>query len=105
MKVSKASSAIFLLTIISFSVATLTGCDSNTNSAAASNKPMWFAKLDKDGDGKISTEEIKAVDKNGDGKISLDEAKDHGMPEVDFKKLDKDGDGGLTLEEMRTYGG
>lgn len=105
MNISKPSSAIFFLAIASISVATLTGCDSNKNSAAASTNPMWFAKLDKDADGKISAEEIKVADKNNDEKISLEEAKNHGLTEVDFKKLDKDGDGSLTLEEMKPFGG
>ncbi len=68
-------------------------------------KHSWFKKLDANGDGKISPDELKVMDTNGDGKISADEAKAYGIPEGHFNKLDINGDGYLTQEEMKTYGG
>lgn len=71
-------------------------------------------KLDKNGDGKITEDEVKAfreerkkqrldqifdaLDKNKDGKISKDEAR--GFWADDFAQLDKNGDGVLDRQEV-----
>jgi Ca2+-binding EF-hand superfamily protein len=68
-------------------------------------KPEGFAKLDKDGDGSLTREELSArrnrmkeMDANNDGKISREEWK--GRPKQ-FTKLDTNNDGELTREELR----
>ena len=53
-----------------------------------------FAKLDKDGDKKVSLAEFK-------GKRDGDKG---AKAEAQFKKLDKDSDGSLTLEEYKAGG-
>ena len=42
---------------------------------------------------------FKQLDKNGDGKITPDELTDQEL----FKKIDANGDGSITLEEMNAY--
>jgi len=71
-----------------------------------------LAKFDKDGDGKLSPEEMKAArearqaemlkkyDKDGDGKLSPEELK-AGHDEMRLKHFDKDGDGKLNEEEQK----
>jgi uncharacterized membrane protein len=80
--------------------------------------PEMLKKFDKDGDGKLSDEERKAMreamqernkekfkkfDKDGDGKLSDEERK--AMREAHkaewIKKFDKDGDGKLSEEERK----
>merc|ERR1719487_243968 len=89
--------------------------------AAAEGKlsPEEMKKIDTDGDGKLSADEIKqaadattadpadqakALDKDGDGKVSGEElaeaAKEGKLPPEELKKMDKDGDGKLSPEEL-----
>ena len=79
--------------------------------------PEVIKEFDKDGDGKLSEEERKAMrgameqrnkekfkefDKDGDGKLSEEERKAMGpMNKEKFKEFDKDGDGKLSEEEQK----
>ena len=89
-----------ILAVLALSVAFATAADEKTP-AAAGEKPKrdpaeTIKKLDKDGDGKVSAEEWKAIPT-----AKTDPAK----AAESFKKLDKDGDGFVTLEEMAVVGG
>ena len=101
MKISKVLIAVVVLAIFAYFVVN----GMNSGSGADKAKAGWFTKLDANGDGKLSPEELKAIDTNGDGKISADEAKAYGIPEGHFNKLDVNGDGFITQDEMKTYGG
>ena len=101
MKISKVLIIGVVLAIVAYFV--MNGMKSSSGPDGA--KHGWFSKLDANGDGKLSPDELKAIDINGDGKISADEAKAYGIPEGDFNKLDVNGDGYITQEEMKTYGG
>ena len=101
MKLSKVLIAVVVLAIAGYFVVNALNSGSGPDKAKAG----WFSKLDANGDGKLSPDEIKAIDANGDGKISAEEAKAYGIPEGHFNKLDVNGDGYITQEEMKTYGG
>jgi len=74
----------------------------------------FLRKIDRDGDGKISADELKGareglirkrvdsvfkeLDRNGDGKISRDEAR--GQVKQHFAELDADKDGFISREEL-----
>ncbi|MBO0725225.1 MAG: EF-hand domain-containing protein [Blastocatellia bacterium] len=73
-------------------------------------KPEGFDKIDKNGDGSLTREELEAaarrqagrfdqMDTNNDGRISRDEWKG---PPKRFDRLDVNGDGVLTKEEIRS---
>jgi hypothetical protein len=87
--------------------------DINNDSAISRDewkgKPEAFDKIDGNGDGSLSREELGAaarrqagrinqMDTNNDGKISRDEWKG---PPKRFDRLDADGDGMITKEEIR----
>jgi hypothetical protein len=79
-----------------------------------------FAKMDRDGDGRVALDELpppppfgkmgkkhgklfdpSKLDKNADGYLSLDEASVLPfMDEEHFKKMDRDGDGRVALDEL-----
>jgi hypothetical protein len=101
MKISKVLIVVAVLAIAAYFVMNSMKSGSGPDNA----KPGWFSKLDTNGDGKLSPDELKVMDTNGDGKISADEAKAYGIPEGHFNKLDINGDGYITQEEMKTYGG
>ena len=101
MKISKVLIIGVVLAIVAYFA--MNGMKSSSGPDGA--KHGWFSKLDANGDGKLSPDELKAIDTNGDGKISADEAKAYGIPEGQFNKLDVNGDGYITQEEMKTYGG
>jgi hypothetical protein len=61
---------------------------------------MLFKKLDADGNGKLTKDEVKkAAENKGDGKFNIG-----GIIEKAFDKLDTDKDGVLTLEEFKKFG-
>jgi len=73
-------------------------------------KPEAFDRIDKNGDGKLTREELgeaarrqagrfNEMDTNNDGKISRDEWKG---PPKRFDRLDANGDGVITKEELRS---
>ena len=75
-----------------------------------------FARLDKDGDGIITREELQALDTDGDGVVSVEEISaavqkpklDPGLVlllEHFFAKLDTDGNGSVSKEEGIAYWG
>ncbi|MBU3566893.1 EF-hand domain-containing protein [Polynucleobacter alcilacus] len=101
MKISKVLIVGVALAIVAYFVVNGMNSGSGTDKAKAG----WFTKLDANGDGKLSPDELKAIDTNGDGKISAEEAKAYGIPEGHFNKLDVNGDGFITQDEMKTYGG
>ena len=101
MKISKVLIVVAVLAIAGYFL--VNGMKSGSDPAKA--KSGWFSKLDANGDGKLSSDELKAIDTNGDGKISAEEAKAYGLPEGHFNKLDVNGDGYITQDEMKTYGG
>jgi Ca2+-binding EF-hand superfamily protein len=61
--------------------------------AAAKTPEQRFAKLDTNGDGALTLQELK-----GKGK------KDAAKVEKRFKKLDRNGDGKVSLEELKAKG-
>jgi Ca2+-binding EF-hand superfamily protein len=82
------------------------------------NASKALAKLDKDGNGKLTSDELRVVrprpdadtlvagmlersDKNGDGKISGDEITDR--MRAFAERVDTDDDGALTKEELKKY--
>ncbi|MFZ2654163.1 MAG: hypothetical protein WAX69_04560 [Victivallales bacterium] len=76
--------------------------------ADAPSAPNTFKKIDKNGDGKVTTEEYKAywidifgvIDLDKDGKISEAEMKARADKRV--SEIDKNKDGGLTKDEFIT---
>ncbi len=82
--------------------------DGSKTEADAPAAPNTFKKIDKNGDGKITTDEYKAywldiygvIDTNKDGKISEDEMKARAAKRV--AEIDKNKDGGLTKDEFIT---
>jgi len=54
--------------------------------------------VEKDGD--VDKNDIAKIDKNGDGKVSAAEAKSAGVSDADFKKADKNGDGYVDKYEL-----
>jgi Ca2+-binding EF-hand superfamily protein len=86
--------------------------------------PPWFGEVDKDGDGQITMQEwrnadqpldeFKKLDLNGDGIVTAEEvvrylkhharAETRGVPSW-FKSLDTEGTGQITLEQWRKAGG
>jgi Ca2+-binding EF-hand superfamily protein len=94
----------------------------NKGGDPAADAAAKFKNADKNGDGKLTAEEVgnpeffKALDKNGDGAVTLDEVKAHlaaqgGKPgdkpadpaaaaAAKLKALDKNGDGKLSVEEV-----
>ena len=89
-----------ILAMLALSVAFATAADEKAP-AAAGERPKrdpaeTLKKLDKDGDGKISAEEWKAIPS-----AKTDPAKNA----ESFKKLDKNGDGFLSLEELAVIAG
>ena len=101
MKISKIFIAVVVLVIAGYFISS----NMKTSSIAGKAKSRWFTKLDANGDGKLSAEEIKAMDTNGDGEISAQEASGYEMSEEEFKRLDTNGDGHISQDEMKTYGG
>ena len=101
MKISKVLIIVAVLAIAAYFF--MNGMKSGSGPDKA--KPGWFSKLDANGDGKLSEEEIKVIDANGDGKISPEELRAYGIPDSEFIKWDKNGDGYISQEEMKTYGG
>jgi Ca2+-binding EF-hand superfamily protein len=82
-----------ILTVLALSVAFATAADE----AKPKRDPAeTIKKLDKNGDGKVSAEEWKAIPS-----AKTDPAKNA----ESFKKLDKNADGFITLEEMAVVGG
>ena len=88
--------------------------DANNDGVISRNewkgKPEVFDKIDKNGDGSLTREElgsaerrqagrVNQMDTNNDGKISRDEW--NGNPKR-FDRLDANGDGELTKEEIRS---
>ena len=65
-------------------------------SVYAAGSSSW--DVEKDGD--IDKADIAKIDKNGDGKVTLAEAKAAGVSEADFKKADSNGDGTVSAEEL-----
>jgi Ca2+-binding EF-hand superfamily protein len=66
---------------------------SNVSSLSMRSKSLkeWFAKVDSDGDGKISKSEFEALGADDDKAGQADSV---------FGKLDKDGDGSVSLKEL-----
>ncbi|SOC90315.1 EF-hand domain pair [Rhizobium sp. AN5] len=61
-----------------------------------------FAKFDKDGDGKLNSDEFKTFNEILKPGIALDE---QGKPTVDYsERMDHDGDGMVSQDEMNTTG-
>ena len=85
MKISKVLIIVAVLAIAAYFL--MNGMKSGSGPDKA--KPGWFSKLDANGDGKISPEELRA----------------YGIPDSEFIKWDKNGDGYISQEEMKTYGG
>ena len=87
---------------------------SREEAAAAPRLAQNFAKIDTNGDGFLTKDELKAarhamhqahwakIDTNGDGKISLDEARAN-APRLaqHFAQVDTNGDGFVTPDEMK----
>jgi len=75
----------------------------NDSSSINKNSP-WYKALDKNGDGKLSIEELKILDANGDGIVSKEEANQYQVPPEELKRWDKDGDGSISQKELDTCG-
>jgi Ca2+-binding EF-hand superfamily protein len=73
-----------------FAAQSQSGPDASSSMQSGSLKE-WFAKVDSDGDGKISKSEFEAL---GSGSSNANQANDL------FGKLDKDGDGSVSLGEL-----
>jgi EF-hand domain pair len=67
------------------------GSDVSSLSMRSSSLKDWFAKVDSDGDGKISKSEFEALGSNGSDTTQADDL---------LSKLDKDGDGSVSLDEL-----
>lgn len=100
MKPSKILIAIILLAICGFIASKYLLNDSSSINKNAS----WYKNLDKNGDGKLSLEELKVLDANGDGIVSKEEANQYQVPPEELKRWDKDGDGSISLKELNTCG-
>ena len=81
----KSNKLLFLLATLLFSMASI-----------AATTSTW----DTEKDGDIDKADIAKIDKNGDGKITLAEAKAAGVSEADFNKADKDKSGTITPDEL-----
>ena len=97
------------------------GSGSITGDEAKGFMAKFFDRIDANGDGEISEEEllnerenrgqnpkqrradIKAADADQNGAISIDEAAEAGLNKIveNFDRIDADGDGEISKEEMR----
>jgi Ca2+-binding EF-hand superfamily protein len=82
--------------------------DSSKSAAATTQKPDTFKKIDRNGDGKISSDEYRAywigifgvIDTDKDGKIT--EGEIHARADKRVSEIDRDRNGGLTKDEFLT---
>ncbi|MBR1125532.1 EF-hand domain-containing protein [Bradyrhizobium lablabi] len=73
-----------------FAAQSQSGPDASSSMQSGSLKE-WFAKVDSDGDGKISKSEFEALEKGSGNDARRDDA---------FSKLDTDGDGSISPAEL-----
>ncbi len=98
MKLSKILIVVIVLALGGYIVSKYVQNSSNPKDAP------WYKTLDKNGDGKLSIDELKILDKNGDGKVSKEEADAYQVPPEELKRWDKDGDGSISQNELDTCG-
>ena len=72
--------------------------------SAVDKKAQWYIKLDKNGDGSLTIEELKVMDANGDGVLTIEEANIYQVPAEVLKEWDKNGDGSISMKELDTCG-
>ena len=100
MKFSKILIAVVVLIIAYFAYSKFV----QKTAVVADKKAAWYVKLDQNGDGSLSLEELKVMDANGDGKISVEEATAYGVPPEELARWDKDGDGSISEKELNACG-
>src|SRR4051812_12009306 len=87
---------ITILSALAISISFATAADAEKKAEKKADPEASFKKIDKDGDGFISLDEMKA---------SPAGQRDAAKAEQMFKRKDKDGDGKLSLDEYKATGG
>ena len=100
MKASKIVIAIIVIAIVGYIASKYFGA----RASAVDKKAQWYIKLDKNGDGRLSIEELKIMDANGDGILTVEEANMYQIPAEVLKEWDQNGDGSISLKELNACG-
>ena len=100
MKASKIVLVVIAIAIVGYIASKYFGA----RASAVDKKAQWYVKLDKNGDGSLSIEELKIMDANGDGVLSVEEAKMYQIPAEVLKEWDQNGDGSISLKELIACG-
>jgi Kef-type K+ transport system membrane component KefB len=100
MKASKIVLAVVIIAIAGYIASKYFGA----RASAVDKKAQWYIKLDKNGDGSLSIEELKIIDANGDGVVTSEEAAMYQIPAEVLKEWDTNGDGSISLKELNACG-
>ncbi len=100
MKASKIVLAVVIIAIAGYIASKYFGA----RASAVDKKAQWYIKLDKNGDGSLTIEELKVMDANGDGVLTIEEANMYQVPAEVLKEWDKNGDGSISMKELDTCG-
>lgn len=99
-KASKIVLALVIIAIAGYIASKYFGA----RASAVDKKAQWYIKLDKNGDGSLTIEELKVMDANGDGVLTIEEANIYQVPAEALKEWDKNGDGSISMKELDTCG-
>ena len=99
-KASKIVLALVIIAIAGYIASKYFGA----RASAVDKKAQWYIKLDKNGDGSLTIEELKVMDANGDGVLTIEEANIYQDPAEVLKEWDKNGDGSISMKELDTCG-
>lgn len=99
-KASKIVLAVAIIAIAGYIASKYFGA----RASAVDKKAQWYIKLDKNGDGSLTIEELKVMDANGDGVLTIEEANIYQVPAEALKEWDKNGDGSISMKELDTCG-
>jgi Ca2+-binding EF-hand superfamily protein len=100
MKASKIVLAVVIIAIAGYIASKYFGA----RASSVDKKAQWYIKLDKNGDGSLTVEELKVMDANGDGVLTVEEAAMYQIPAEVLKEWDKNGDGSISMKELDTCG-